>query len=74
MQMMMYRPFFPFGIVFQLGILLAFLAILWWLLKGGGGREESARAVLDRRLAAGEISKKEYKELRKLIEDGEGGK
>jgi putative membrane protein len=42
-----------------------------WLMHGGHGRnhrEESAREILDRRYAGGEISREEYQRMRKDLE------
>ncbi len=63
------------GWLFQIVILLLFLAILWWLLKSQGAWGKDARApleILQARLAKGEISKKQYRELRAELEDEKG--
>lgn len=60
---------FPLHLLFQLLILIAFLVVVWWVLKGGKlQRGESAREILDRRFASGEISKNEYHKMRKELE------
>ncbi|NJL44000.1 MAG: hypothetical protein HC945_01600 [Nitrosarchaeum sp.] len=73
LPMMMHSPgrLFPYHVVFQFVILLAFLAVLWWLVRGSGKlrRVESAREVLDRRFASGELSRKEYLQMRRTLEE-----
>ena len=50
-----------------------FFAVLWWLLKESGSRKEDRKedqplGILKRRLAGGEITKKEFDELRHEVE------
>ncbi len=64
-----------FQIVTQLIILILFLLVVWWLLKGNvliptkNQKTESASDILKKRLAKGEITAKEYHELKKEIGD-----
>lgn len=58
-----------FGWIIQIIIFIAFFAIVWWLLRSNQMQKtESASEILKKRLASGEISKKEYEELKKEIE------
>ncbi len=62
-----------FGFLFQLLIFVLFFAVLWWLLKESGSRKEDRKedqplGILKRRLAGGEITKKEFDELRHEVE------
>ena len=60
--------FFPgFGIIIQLVILLLIFAIIYWVTNTGKFNSEKPETILKRRLAKGEISKKEYLELKKEI-------
>jgi uncharacterized membrane protein len=60
--------FFPgFGILLQLLIFLGFIGIIYWVLKSGRISNESAEEILKKRLARGDIKKKEYEELLKEI-------
>ena len=65
------RTIFPgFGIVIQLLFLVVFIVIVVWLLRSGQiypPKRESAREVLDKRLANGDIGVEEYKRLLKEI-------
>ncbi|MBI2144629.1 hypothetical protein HYU17_05820 [Candidatus Woesearchaeota archaeon] len=62
------------GWLFQLLILLLFFLVVWWMVRSSGffglkaGGSETAKDVLDRRLANGEISLKDYHALKKEIE------
>ncbi len=58
------------GWLFSLLILAAFLLIVWWLLRGTS--KESAKDILDKRLARGEITDREYRRLRKELGGGNG--
>lgn len=60
------------GWLFQIIILVIFFLIVWWLLKRNpsfikGASNESASEILKRRFANGEITKKEYEQLKKEI-------
>lgn len=62
-----------FGFLFQLLIFVAFFLIVWWVIKnhhgfGKGFSSEEPIDILKKRLAKGEISKKEFEELKKEIE------
>ena len=61
---------FGFGWLFQLLIFAAFFLIVWWLIKGSPGirSNESAKDILQKRLAKGEITVKQYENLKKMIE------
>ena len=60
---------FGFGWIIQIIIFVAFFAIVWWLLRSNQMQKtESASEILKKRLVSGEISKKEYEELKKEIE------
>ncbi len=62
--------FFPgFGIVLQILLFTIFLAIIYWVLKSGKISNETPEDVLKKRLAKGEITKKEYKEILKELEN-----
>jgi len=62
-----------FGWLFQIIILILFFAVIWWIFKNSGSfgfkssSNESAMDILKKRLAKGEISRKEYEELKKEI-------
>jgi len=62
----MHTGYFGLGWLFQLLVFVAFFAVVWWLLKGSKG-SEGPEQILKRRLASGEISKKEYEALKKEI-------
>jgi putative membrane protein len=58
-----------FGIFFQLIIFLGFLAIIYWVITSGNiGKSKNPEEILKTRLAKGEITKKEYHELKKELE------
>ena len=58
-----------FGIFLQLFIFIGFLAIIYWVVKSGNmGKNSSPDEILKTRLAKGEITKKEYHELKKELE------
>ncbi|MBS3136329.1 SHOCT domain-containing protein [Candidatus Woesearchaeota archaeon] len=58
-----------YGLFFQLLIFAVFFAVLWWLLKEGSHRSrEEPIAILKKRLARGDITRKEFEELKKEIE------
>jgi putative membrane protein len=63
---------FPFMWIFPLLCLLLFVFLLtrrrsWWPERGGASGP-SAREILDRRYARGEITREEYRRLRSDIE------
>ena len=63
--------FFPgFGIFLQLIIFIGFLTIIYWVIKSGnnGKASLSPEEILKIRLAKGEITKKEYQDLKKELE------
>jgi putative membrane protein len=67
-----------FGWIFQIVIFVLFFLVVWWLLKSNSNfmknetkekkHEETPIEILKRRLAKGEIDKKEFDELKKEIE------
>ncbi len=68
---------FPWMWIFPLIFLVVMLIFLFrgggggWPMCGGHGthrREESARELLDRRYARGEISREEYQQMKKDLE------
>lgn len=62
-----------YGIWFQVLIVLLFFIIVWWMLRGrqysqyGVNPGESAEDILKKRYANGEITKKQYNEMKKEI-------
>jgi len=52
-----------FGWFFQLIIIGLLILIFWWLLRGQAG--DSPKEIVQRRYAAGEITKKEYQQILK---------
>ena len=57
--------------LFQIIIVILFFIIVWWIVKGNRNcldSKDSAHDILDKRLAKGEISIKEYQRLKKEIE------
>ena len=63
-------------LLMMVGMIVFWGAVIWgivWLLRSrpDGDRRESAREVLDRRLANGEISDDEYQQKRALLEPGD---
>lgn len=62
-----------FGIWFQVLVVLLFFAIAWWMIKGGQQPQyrvspgESAEDILKKRYAKGEITKKQFDEMKKEI-------
>lgn len=62
------KMFFPgFGLLLQLLILIAVVIIIVWILKSGNINSEKPEDILKKRLAKGEITKKEFQELLKEI-------
>jgi len=68
--------FFGYGWLFQIVIFVAFFLVVWWLLKSNKSFSvkserrtlEKPMDILKKRLASGEITKKEYESLKKEIE------
>jgi putative membrane protein len=62
-----------FGFIFQLLIFVLFFLIVWWLIRSvptmGIAKSEKPLDILKRRLAKGEITRKEYEELKKEVEE-----
>lgn len=58
---------FHWGWVFQLVLLALFFLVVWWLVRMQPSRNESPEDILKRRLAQGEITAKQYGELKKEI-------
>ena len=60
-----------YGWFMQLCIIALVIFIIWWIVQHGGlgskltGKSESAQEILNRRLASGEITKKEFASLKK---------
>ena len=62
------QMFFPgFGIILQLVILILIFAIIYWAVNAGKFNNQTPESILKKRLAKGEITKKEYLELKKEI-------
>jgi len=59
--------FLGFPIAMQFLLFLVFLGVIFWIIKSGNMSDDSAGDILKKRLARGEISKKEYKDLLKEI-------
>ncbi len=65
--------FMGFGWLFQIIIIILFFLVVLWLLRSSGSfgfkcfKNESALDILKKRLAKGEISMKEYENLKKEI-------
>ena len=65
---------FPYGLLIQLLVFIAFFIVVWWvvqknsLMSSPSKNEESPSDILKSRLANGDISLKEYRELKKEIE------
>lgn len=60
--------FMGYGWLFQLLIIVLLVLIFWWLLKGQGfgyTAHEEPLAIVKRRYASGELTKKEYEQLKK---------
>ena len=58
------------GWIFMLVMLAFWIAIIWlivWAIKQFTSSKESSHEILEKRLARGDISKKEYEELKKTI-------
>ena len=50
-------------------IILVIMLVFFWLIRGSKTPKETPHDILLRRLASGEISKKEYTELKKELAD-----
>ena len=67
--------FMGFGWLLQLLILVLFFIVVWWMLRQGqqygyrASPSETAKDILDKRLAKGDITTAEYRKLRKEIGD-----
>ena len=57
-----------YGIITQIVIFALFFLIVWWLIKKNPQSQEKAIDILKKRLAAGEITKKQFEQLKKEIE------
>ncbi len=59
-----------FGWIYQLLIFILFVGVMFWILNSNKQNysNKSALDILNERLAKGEISVKEYKELKKELE------
>jgi len=65
---------YGYGWIFNVLILIVLLLVIWWVLRQGKmgsaktpKKTESPGEILKRRLAEGEITVKEYKELKKEV-------
>jgi len=58
--------FHPYGWVFQLLILVAVGGIIYWVVHGN--RKESALDIVKKRFASGDISEKEFRKIKKVLE------
>ena len=64
-----------YGWIVQIVIFILFFLVVWWLMKNNSSAfaqqkapNESPMDILKKRLAKGEITKKEFEELKKDIE------
>lgn len=57
-----------FGMFFSFLVLVLFMIILFWIFKSGKFGNEKPKDILKKRLAKGEITKKEYEDILKEIE------
>ena len=68
----MHGGLYGYGWILQILIFIAFFAIVLWLIRKQPKEEkaikETPNEILKRRLASGEITKKEYESLKKEIE------
>lgn len=59
---------FPgFPIFLQLLLFIIFLGVIYWIMNSGNFTNQNAEEILKKRLAKGEITKKEYNEIKKEI-------
>ena len=64
----MHGGFMAYGWLLQLLIFAAFFFIVWWLIKKGPQQpNEKPLEIRKKRLAKGEITKKEFEELKKEL-------
>lgn len=64
------QMFFPgFGIVIQIILFVVLFGVIYWVVKSGSIGNDNPEAILKKRLAKGEISKKEYHEILKEINE-----
>ncbi|MEW6721768.1 MAG: SHOCT domain-containing protein [Candidatus Micrarchaeota archaeon] len=57
-----------FGFVFWVLVLVALVLLIFWLYRNIAGRPQNAEEVLKQRYAKGEITKKQYDEIRKDLQ------
>ena len=59
-----------YGWIFQILVFVIFVLVIYWIMKNGKLKtsNDTPKEILQKRLAKGEITKKEYKELLKEIE------
>jgi putative membrane protein len=61
-----------FGWLFPLLFFVAFFLVVWWVIKNNTGKSEIKESqpidILKKRLAKGEITKKQFEDLKKEIE------
>ncbi|MFA6049083.1 MAG: hypothetical protein WC792_04015 [Candidatus Micrarchaeia archaeon] len=61
-------------VVFMIAFWIAVIVLVWWLIKqtvrpgAGGSEKETAREILDKRYARGDLGKKEYDEMKRALE------
>ncbi len=78
-MMWIYGPenWFPWMLIFPFIFLICLAVLLVWMIRGGGPmcgghpmhpKEDSARDILDRRYARGEITPEEYQRMKKDIQ------
>jgi len=69
--MMGYGMGYGFGWIYPLLIFIGFFLVVWWLIKQNpqGVSSDKPLVILQRRLARGEITPKEYNALKKELED-----
>ncbi len=70
------KEFLHFGgdlieFLFQLILFVLIILVVYWAIKSGKIRTNNPKNILKERLAKGEISKKEYKEILKELEEDE---
>ncbi len=59
---------YGYGWIFEIAILILFFLLVYWIINSMQ-KKETAIEILNRRYAAGEISKKEYLSLKKEISE-----